>query len=42
MVSSRGHGRPRGVKRKMSSYPLRPRAPIHSKCREVEIRIISP
>ena len=27
MVSSRGRWVPRGVKRKMSNYPLRPRAP---------------
>jgi hypothetical protein len=27
VVSSRGRQVPRGVKRKMSSYPLRPRAP---------------
>jgi hypothetical protein len=27
VVSSRGRRVPRGVKRKMSSYPLRPRAP---------------
>jgi hypothetical protein len=26
-VSGRGRQEPRGVKRKMSSYPLRPRAP---------------
>jgi hypothetical protein len=26
-VSGRGRQAPRGVKRKMSSYPLRPRAP---------------
>jgi hypothetical protein len=27
VVSSRGRRVPRGVKRKMSNYPLRPRAP---------------
>jgi hypothetical protein len=27
-VSGRGRQVPRGVKRKMSSYPLRPRAPL--------------
>jgi hypothetical protein len=27
VVSSRGRQVPRGVKRKMSNYPLRPRAP---------------
>jgi hypothetical protein len=27
VVSSRGRQVPRGIKRKMSSYPLRPRAP---------------
>ena len=26
--SSRGQRKPRGVKRKMSNYPLRPRAPL--------------
>jgi len=28
VVSSRGQRKPRGVKRKMSNYPLRPRAPL--------------
>ena len=41
MVSSRGHRRPRGVKRKMSNYPLRPRALIHSEGREPKILILS-
>jgi hypothetical protein len=27
VVSSRGRRNPRGVKRKMSNYPLRPRSP---------------
>ena len=34
--------RPRGVKRKMSNYPLRPRAPIHSKRRKVAIVLLLP
>ncbi len=42
MVSSRGHHRPRGVKRKMSNYPLRPRAPIDSERRKVAIIILPP
>ena len=42
VVSTRGHRRPRGVKRKMSSYPLRPRAPIRSQRQEVEIVILPP
>ena len=42
VVSSRGHRRPRGVKRKMSNYPLRPRAPMHSERRKVEIIILPP
>ena len=42
LVSTRGHRRPRGVKRKMSSYPLRPRAPIRSQRQEVEIVILPP
>ncbi len=40
MVSSRGRRRPRGVKRKMSSYPLRPRAPIRNDRRKVEISML--
>jgi hypothetical protein len=31
-VSGRGRQVPRGVKRKMSSYPLRPRAPQLTTC----------
>ncbi len=40
VVSSRGRRRPRGVKRKMSSYPLRPRAPIRNDRRKVEISML--
>ena len=31
-VSGRGRQVPRGVKRKMSNYPLRPRAPLPITC----------
>ena len=42
VVSSRSRCNPRGVKRKMSSYPLRPRKPSRTKRIVVEnhIRII--
>lgn len=32
VVSSRNRINPRGVKRKMSSYPLRPRKPQRTRC----------
>jgi len=37
VVSARGHRRPRGVKRKMSSYPLRPRAPSAANARKLRL-----
>ncbi len=42
MVSSRGRRRPRGVKRKMSGYPLRPRDPVRNERTQVKIVIIPP
>jgi len=38
-VSTRGHRRPRGVKKKMSNYPLR-RGRVSSGPIEVSVRII--
>ena len=41
VVSSRGRRNPRGVKRKMSNFPLRPRVPCHVRVEISErIRII--
>ena len=42
VVSSRGRRHPRGAKRKMSNYPLRPRAPIDGERRRVESVILPP
>ena len=42
VVSSRGRRRPRGVKRKMSGYPLRPRDPVRNERTQVKIVIIPP
>jgi len=40
VVSSRNRINPRGVKRKMSNYPLRPRTRSRTKCVEVTKRIM--
>jgi hypothetical protein len=37
--STRGHRRPRGVKKKMSNYPLR-RGRVSSRAVEVSVRIV--
>jgi len=38
-VCTRGHRRPRGVKKKMSNYPLR-RGRVSSRALDVSVRII--
>jgi hypothetical protein len=38
-VSTRGHRRPRGVKKKMSNYPLR-RGRVFSRTVQVSVRIV--